>query len=357
MSRRFLKIAACMAAAMLVLPASSAWAQSAVITLPDVSQHARVSQRIGLTDITIDYHRPLTAGRKIFGALVPYGEVWRAGADLNTTFDVSDSVSVEGHALAKGVYGLHMIPGPGSWTVIFSRNSTSWGSFTYDSTEDALRVQVTPRSSPAQDVLTYSFDDPTPTSVVATLRWADVAVPVRITVDVPHLVAANLRLQLRGRSQTEWAAWEEAANYFLENHLDAHEALSDAQQSVGIEDRFENEVTLARAFDAVGQTADAAKARAKAVSMGTQAQVYGFARALQRLGQQQLAMQIFAADTARFPGTWTSHLEATRLFVSAGNYDKAIAELARSIALAPAGMKQPLGDVMVELQNHVDINR
>src|SRR5436853_5517469 len=100
------------------------------LNLPDVSQAAEGKQRIALTDIKITYHRPLVNGRKIWGGLVPLGEVWRAGANENTTFEVSDPISVEGQPLAKGTYGLHMIPTADSWTVIFSKMATAWGSFT-----------------------------------------------------------------------------------------------------------------------------------------------------------------------------------------------------------------------------------
>ena len=105
--------------------------------MPDVSQAAEAKQRIALTDITVKYHRPLVNGRKIWGGLVPYGKVWRAGADENTTVEFSDAVSVEGKPLPKGVYGLHMIPNQDSWTVIFSKTNTAWGSYSYDQKEDA----------------------------------------------------------------------------------------------------------------------------------------------------------------------------------------------------------------------------
>jgi len=111
------------------------------LNLPETSQLAINKQRIGLTDITITYHRPLVNGRKIWGGLVPFGEVWRAGANENTTIEFSDPVSVEGKPLAKGIYGLHMIPTADSWTVIFSKMATAWGSYTYKQEEDALRVK------------------------------------------------------------------------------------------------------------------------------------------------------------------------------------------------------------------------
>src|SRR6202795_3375021 len=119
-------------------------AQSFVLDLPLASQRAEVSQRIGVTDITINYHRPLVNDRKVWGGLVPYGQVWRAGANINTTITFSDPVTIEGKPLAAGTYGLHMIPNENEWTIIFSKNSTSWGSFTYKEAEDALRVNVKP---------------------------------------------------------------------------------------------------------------------------------------------------------------------------------------------------------------------
>jgi hypothetical protein len=341
----------------LIAPSAIADAQSAFLTLPDVSQHARVTQRIGLTDLTVDYSRPLVAGRKIFGGLQPYGEVWRAGANWNTTFQTTDSVIIDGHPLPKGIYGVHMIPGQTSWVIIFSRNATSWGSFSYDSTEDALRVVVHPQTIPHQEVLTYSFDDPTPSSVVLTMRWASVAVPVAITIDVPHLVAQSLRNQLRGRIQTEWQPYAEVANYLLENSLDPKEALDDAEASIRIEDRFENEITKVRALRALGRNTDADATQAKALNMGTQKQVYGFARNLQRVGDQRAAIEIFRNDMRKHPGTYLSHQEAARVAVFDGDYDKAAAEVRLAIAGSPPELHSALQGLLAEVQQHVDINR
>src|SRR5712692_2724975 len=118
--------------------------QATELKIPRASQRGTVTQRIGLTDITITYHRPSVGGREIWGKTVPYGQVWRAGANENTTISFTDDVSVEGHALPAGTYGLHTLPTADQWTIIFSKNSTSWGSFSYDEKEDALRVTVKP---------------------------------------------------------------------------------------------------------------------------------------------------------------------------------------------------------------------
>jgi len=111
--------------------------QAVELRLPTLSQRAIGMQRIGLTDITVNYCRPVVGGREIWGKAVPYGQVWRSGANENTTISFTDDVSVEGHALPAGTYGLHTLPTADQWTIIFSKNSTSWGSFTYDEKEDA----------------------------------------------------------------------------------------------------------------------------------------------------------------------------------------------------------------------------
>src|SRR5580704_6394864 len=141
-----------------LLVASFSYAQTAtgetlMLNLPRQSQHALVTQRIGITDITVNYHRPLANGRQIWGKLVPYGEVWRAGANENTTLTFTDPVSIEGQPLDKGTYSLHMIPGENQWTVIFSKMSNAWGSFTYKQDEDALRVTVKPQTAEFHDAL------------------------------------------------------------------------------------------------------------------------------------------------------------------------------------------------------------
>jgi len=185
----------------LLISVRSSRAQSAQLDLPRDSQKAVITQRIGITDITIRYHRPLVKDRQIFGKLVPYGQVWRTGANENTTIEFTDPVSIEGKPLDKGTYGLHMIPGENAWTVIFSKQTQAWGSFTYKASEDALRVSVKPQASDFHEALTFDFDQPTEDSAVAALRWDKVAVPFKIAVNVDQVVTASLSNQLRGLSQ------------------------------------------------------------------------------------------------------------------------------------------------------------
>lgn len=332
-------------------------AQSAILNLPRVSQHACLTQRIGLTDITIDYHRPLVNGRKIFGGLQAYGKVWRAGANDNTLFQVSDPVTINGQPLPKGVYGLHLIPGETSWVVIFSTNSTSWGSFTYDDAEDALRVTVHPQSIENHEALSYDFDDPKPNSVVITMRWEKVAVPFKVEVNTSEITQQSLRNQLRARAQFEWQPWMEAANYLLDNKLSAGEALKYADRSIENEDRFENEITKARALSVLGRKDEALAARDKAIRMGTQLQVQVFARGLQADGREDEALELFRVNVKKDPNSWVGHNNAARIAVAKGDFDTAIREMKLAEAGAPDSLKALHADLVRRLQNHEDINK
>src|SRR4026209_1285468 len=169
------------------------------LNLPDVSQAAEVKQRIALTDITVKYHRPLVNGRKIWGGLVPYGKVWRAGANENATIQFSDDVSVEGKPLAKGLYGLHMIPNQDSCTVIFSKTNTAWGSYSYDQKDDALRVDVKPKPLAENDeALEFEFENLKPTSTAVTMKWEKLGVPFTVSVDDANQTLQNIRAQMKG---------------------------------------------------------------------------------------------------------------------------------------------------------------
>ena len=159
-------------------------------------------------------------GRKVWGGLVPYGQVWRAGANENTTITFANDVTIEGKPLAAGTYGLHMIPNENDWTVIFSKMHTAWGSFSYKESEDALRVTVKPQPTEMHNALTYDFDQLQPDSAVVVMSWDKVAVPFKVSVDVNKVVEASLNNQLRGLSQYTWDGWDDAATYLVDNKVD-----------------------------------------------------------------------------------------------------------------------------------------
>jgi len=334
-----------------------AYAQSTILDLPRASQHAVVTQRIGITDVSINYHRPLVNKRKIWGSVVPYGDVWRAGANENTTIAFSDPVNIEGKTLPKGTYGLHMIPGENEWTVIFSRNSTSWGSFTYDQKEDALRVAVKPQSAEFHEALTYDFDDVKPDSSTVTLRWEKIAVPFKVAVNLNDVVQQSLNQQLRGLSQYTWFGWDDAATYLVDNKGNLDEALKYSNKSIENEERYENLFTKSRVLEALGRKDEANAAKNKALAKANAIQLHTYARQLQNEGKQAEAITIFRDNAKKNPDQWIVHVGLSRMYSAQGDFANASKEMNTAITTAPDTQKQPLQSLAKRLQAKEDINK
>ncbi len=337
--------------------ASLCQAQSTVLDLPRDSQHSTVMQRIGITDITVYYHRPLVKGRTIWGKVVPYGEVWRAGANENTTIAFTSAVSIEGKPLEKGVYGLHMIPGENEWTIIFSKAHTSWGSFTYDMAQDALRVTVKPQASDFHEALTYDFDEVKADSTVLTLRWEKVAVPVKLGVDVNEVVKESLHNQLQGLAQYTWEGWDDAATYLVDHKYDLEEALRYEETSVRTEERFDNLLTKARILDELGRKDDATATRNRAIEVATSYQLYAYGRQLQRGGKQDQAFDYFRQAIKKNPNDWVARVGTARIYSAQGDFPNAIKEMKASLDGAPDNQKIFLQPMVKKLEAKQDINK
>src|SRR5213075_3354670 len=283
------------------------------LNLPDVSQAAEVKQRIALTDITVNYHRPLVNGRKIWGGLVPYGKVWRAGANENTTIEFSDDVSVEGKPLAKGLYGLHLIPNQDSCTVIFSKTNTAWGSYSYDQKDDALRVDVKPKPlSQSEEALEFEFEDLKPDSTAVTLKWEKLGVPFNVSIKDAEQTLENIRAQLKGRGQFTWQALDQGAQFCLTRKINLDEALRWANASIQNEERFDNLSTKADILKALNRPDEAKSTWNHAVDIATALQLYSYGRRLQGEKKGAEAMEIFQAVAKRFPQTVYGHLAEAR---------------------------------------------
>ena len=333
-------------------------AQSVMLDLPRQSQHAIVTQRIGITDITVNYHRPLANGRQVWGKLVPYGQVWRAGANENTTVTFTDPVTIEGQPLDKGTYGLHMIPGESEWTVIFSKMSTAWGSFSYKQDEDALRVTVKPQTTEFHDALTYDFDEVKPDSTVVTLRWDKVAVPFKVAVKVNDIVEASVQRQIRGLNQYYWESWDDVANYYLTSKTNLDEALKDEDKSIQTEERYDNLMNKSLILEAMGHKDDATGIRNKALEKASALQLYFYGRQLQGQKKQDEAFAVYRSTAKKFPDYWTTHVGLARVYSGEGDFDKAVKEMQAALPGAPdQANKSNLENYVKRLQSKDDINR
>ena len=336
---------------------SLSYGQSAVLDVPRDSQHSLLTQRIGVTDITINYHRPLVKGRKVFGGIVPYGQVWRAGANENTTIAFTDPVTIEGQSLAAGTYGLHMIPAETEWTVIFSKVATAWGSFTYNEKEDGLRIKVKPQESQFHEALTYDFDQPTSDSAVITMSWDKVAVPFKVGVNVHEAVERSFQKQFRGIAQYTWEGWDDAANYWINEKTNYDTALKYSDESIGVERRFDNLMTKSKALDGLGRKTEAASLRDEALTLGNSQQLYGYGRQLQRDKQQEQAFTIYRAAYKRYPNDWLSHAGMARIYCSQADFDNAVKEMQAAQNNAPEQAKAQVGGLIRRLQAKEDINK
>jgi len=332
-------------------------AQSFTLDLPLQSQRAQISQRIGITDITISYHRPLVNDRKVWDALVPYGKVWRAGANENTTITFSDPVQIEGKPLDKGTYGLHMIPNADEWTIIFSKNSTSWGSFTYDEKEDALRLTVKPKTADMHNALTYDFDDLQKDSAVVELEWEKVAVPFKVSVDVHDVVQASLKKQLRNLSQYTWMSWDNAANYLLAEKISLDEALTYANKSIDNEDRYDNEMTKSKVLAALNRKDEAATAEKKALALAAPLQLHQYARQLLGEKRNEEAFAVFRENAKKHPDQWFVHTGLARMYSAQSKFDDATKEMKLAMAAAPDDQKSYLDGLEKRLEAKQDINQ
>lgn len=231
--------------AMACLIAAPAFAQlearSHNLELPATSPGATITQQIGLSSVTINWNRPGVKGREVWGTnLVPYdGQLWRAGANANTTITVSHDCTVNGEPLAAGTYGFHTIASDGEWTLIFSNVSTAWGSYSYNPDEDALRVTATPVDAAHTEWLEFDFEDLAVDSATAYLAWETKKVPFEIGFD-KSIIVQNIKDQLRGIPAFTWQGWYQAASWAFDNDAGDDLAQQWLEQSLQREENWMN---------------------------------------------------------------------------------------------------------------------
>jgi len=255
-------------------------AQAQSLEFPRLSPKATVSQTIGLTTITITYSRPGVRGRTIWGDLVPYGQVWRTGANEATTIEFTDDVLVEGHRLPAGKYSLFTIPGEKEWIVIFNREWNLWGAFTYDQVKDkeVLRIRVRPQPAEYTEWLRFSFEDMTPASLQAppnatrvVLQWERLRVGFTVQVEpqTTHAkVLAQCRSAIAALKADDWQTPARCANYGLQNDIGTDEVAQWIEKSIAIQENASNLGLKARWLARAGQIGEAIQVAEKAIQLG-----------------------------------------------------------------------------------------
>ncbi len=338
--------------ALLFVMSIKAVAQPALV-LPEVSQKAQVTQRIGYTDVTIVYHSPYVNGRKVWGDLVPYDKVWRAGANENTTISFTDDVTIEGSALPAGTYGLHMIPNAGEWTIIFSKNYTSWGSFFYKQDEDALRVKVKPEARDFQEWLDYNFTDRKAASSKVTLSWEKMKVSFTVGVDVHTVALRHIREQLRNQPGFTWHGWEEAAHYCIVNKVNYDEGLKWVNRSIQMEENFTNVAAKAQLLTLMGNTKDAAEAKGKVMKLidaGSENQINLFGYELMNENDMPTALEVFRLNIKKHPDSWNVYDSMGEAYGKAGDNKQSLTNYKLALAKAPADQKDRIQKIIISAE-------
>ena len=336
--------------AALLIAAPLAQAQAPALTTPRASMHAKVMQTIGLTDITIDYHRPAVNGRPLWGGLVPYDQVWRAGANENTTFEVSTDVTINGQRLPAGRYGLHMIPTTGQWMIIFSHMADAWGSFSYDESEDALRVTAAPRPAPMTERLAYRFHNPTNGATEVALHWGELAIPFTVAANTPETLLANMEVELRGLPRFFWQGWNQIATAALQTQTRMDEGLAWVDRSIGINENGTNLGTKMGLLFALGRTDEADALEDNFFAVATENDVNAYGYLLLGAGRTDHALVVFRKNVADYPESWNPHDSLGEALAAAGQTAEAIEHYQHARDLAPPPQHARIDGILAQLR-------
>lgn len=346
-------------------------------TAPDGgNKKASVSERIGITDVSIHYDRPAVKGRegKIWGALVQTGyndlgfgtskaAPWRAGANENTTFTFSTDVRIEGKALKAGTYGFFIAMGTGDATLIFSNNSTSWGSFFYKESEDALRVTVrTEVLTESVERLKYEFMNETENSAVIALMWEKLKIPFKVEVDYINTQMESFRRELRSSDGFSPDAWVEAVNFAVDHNTNLDEALQ--WSDYAINGRFVGQKTFktlsarASVLNKLNRSSEADALMKEAMPMATMQELHNYGRQLLRQGKNKEALDAFTMNAQKYPNVFTTNMGLTRGYSANGDYKNALKYAKAALSQAPDNAnRQAIEGYIKTLGEGKDINK
>jgi len=347
------------------------------------NQRAVVTQYMGMASVTIDYNAPdvtSPAGEdrtgKIWGQLVPWGIApnpfypgfgtaenmpWRAGSNQNTTITFSHDVEIEGEALAAGTYALFMAPGESEWTIIFNKNSSAWGSFFYDPSLDALKVQVQPEKTDYfREWLTYEFDDRQLDTAQAVLHWENLRVPFRISIpNQAELYHDIMAMELTGAAGFNFQNWMQASQWAAQQDAYHEDAILWADAAVTANTTFGTISNKAQILFQLGRTEEAMEVFDQAMEHPTAnaVAVHMAARGLQAQGQLDTANIIFRKNYEKNPGEWPVDFGMARVYAQEGNFEKALEHARIAFERAPDGpQKQNLETQIGRLEKGENIN-
>lgn len=334
---------------------------------------ATISEEVGITSITIKYSRPDVNKRegKIFGDgnLVTYGfstssfltgkntAPWRAGANENTIISFEHDVKVEGKDLKAGTYGLHMALWPDKVTLIFSNQSSAWGSFYYDEKFDALRVDVKPvKLDKSVEWLKYEFIEHREKYCVIALQWEMLSIPFKVDVDVENIVIAKLRDDATGQKGFNQLNMVAAANYCLNKNINLEEALTWAQRAASLKS-FGTLNTLSNAYAKNNQLPQADSAMNEALVFANANQYMAAGRSLLTAKRTDRALEIFTANQKKHGDVYAVNAGFMSYYSAKGDYKKALVFAEKALAQAAEPQKATITANIAKLKEGKDINQ
>ena len=339
------------------------------------NKKAAVSERIGLTDVTIHYDRPGVKGRegKIWGQLVHTGFIdqgfgsskaapWRAGSNENTTIEFSSPVKIEGQPLPAGKYGFFIAYDPNEPTLIFSKNASSWGSYFYDDKEDALRVKVKPSAlDKSVEWLKYEFMNETENSATVALQWEKMMIPFKVEVDFINAQLESFRKELRTDRGFIWESWNQAAAWCVEKNVNLEQALvwADTATSAifGGDKAFQAWSTKAQILEKLNRSADAADIMKKTMAFANMNEIHQYGRQLLQQKKSKDALEIFKTNFHKNPNQFTTLMGLARGYSANGDYKNALKYANQALPLAPDNNnKNNVSNMIEKLKAGKDVN-
>lgn len=232
-----------------------------------VSPACTVSQDIGISKVEVAFARPAVKGRKVWGDLVPYGQVWRAGANTATTLTLSRAAQVAGKPVPAGTYGFFVIPGEKSWTLILNKKAKQWGAYDYKQEEDLMRWEATPQAGPFLEYLDYRVVPQDINRAVVELGWEKLRVSFPVDFDTKALYWAHLEETLKKAPETDWVPWYQAASYCQSQGIEPEKAQAWIEKSLKACESFWNHEAAARIHKDAKRTAQALTELQKAIEL------------------------------------------------------------------------------------------
>lgn len=340
-------------AALLMLHLTS-FSQRLLTTPPSGgNKKAAVKERIGITDVTINYDRPRVNHRegKIWGQLVPVGysdqqfgsskaAPWRAGANECTTIEFSTDVKIEGQNLTAGKYGFFIAYGPEESTIIFSKDNTSWGSFYYDASKNVLTATIKPVAlDKSVEWLTYEFINQTENGATILLSWEKLSFPIKIEVDLIKTQVESFRKELRTDIGFTWMPWQTAAQWCVEHNTNLEEALQWADTATNpnvLGNRnFTSLSTKAQILDKLQRTKEADAVMKEALPLGSMQEIHLYGRSLIQQKRNKEALDVFQMNYDKNPDQFTTLFGLARGYSANNNYSKALEYAQKALPLSP----------------------